>query len=175
MAPSSGSGQEAQVDGLRRDEQGSGFRLHLWCTIRKLDLIVLHKLQDDTNCSLSYQDYLSTQLHILYVRVRYYSLSHGTRCSCSILKYKVLSLISTFGKTNTAFKRLCGSHRCTSSMTFGAPCLAGPLLRAPLFPGSSGFEMLTMGLPQSVVNTLLRAQALSTRAAYSYSWGVFLS
>lgn len=38
----SGSGQEAQVYGLCRDEQGSSFRLHDWCTNVWLDLIVLH-------------------------------------------------------------------------------------------------------------------------------------
>ncbi|KAK7919192.1 hypothetical protein WMY93_010476 [Mugilogobius chulae] len=34
-------------------------------------------------------------------------------------------------------------------------------------------QFLAMGLPQSVVNTLEGARAPSTRAAYSYRWGVF--
>lgn len=44
----SGSGQEAQVDGLGGDEQGSCFRLHRQRAVTKLDLIALHELQEDT-------------------------------------------------------------------------------------------------------------------------------
>lgn len=56
-APPSCSGQEAQIDGPPRDEQGSSFRLHVWRTFRKLNLVVLHQLQNKTNCS-SYEDHL---------------------------------------------------------------------------------------------------------------------
>lgn len=43
-----GSGQEAQVDGLLRDQQGSSFSLYGGGVIFWLDLVVLHQLQGDT-------------------------------------------------------------------------------------------------------------------------------
>lgn len=40
---SSGSGQEAQVDGLRRDHQDSGFGFHRWGAVLGPNLVVLHQ------------------------------------------------------------------------------------------------------------------------------------
>lgn len=43
LAPSSNSGEEAQVDGLSGNEQRPSFGLHCRCTIFRLDLVMLHQ------------------------------------------------------------------------------------------------------------------------------------
>lgn len=52
LAPSSDSGEEAQVDGLSGNEQRPSFGLHCRCTIFRLDLVMLHQLQSNSRTVL---------------------------------------------------------------------------------------------------------------------------
>lgn len=59
MASSSGSGQEAQVDGFGGDEEGPSFGLHHRQFIFELHLVGLHQLREDTNESTLYRNQLN--------------------------------------------------------------------------------------------------------------------
>lgn len=52
LAPSSDSGEEAQIDGLSGNEQRPSFGLHCRCTIFRLDLVMLHQLQSNSRTVL---------------------------------------------------------------------------------------------------------------------------